>query len=211
MAMTDHSASHGFGNHVTPDELRRTIEEVRDLNGRWDDFTLLAGSEVNINPDGSLDYDDDLLADLDWVIASMHTSFRMKEGEMTKRMIGAMEHPLVDAIGHPTGRLINRREPYGLDIEKVVEAAIRTGTFLEINANPDRRDLDENNARYAAEAGATLVINSDGHGVETLANIRYGIATARRGWVTAEHVANTRDWAKLDAMRKRGARAGKKR
>ena len=154
LAITDHSASHGFGNHVTPDELRATIEEVRELNERWDDFTLLAGSEVNINTDGTLDYEDDLLAELDWIVASMHTSFRMKEGEMTKRMVTAMEHPLVDVIGHPTGRLINRREPYGLDIEKVVEAAIRTGTFLEINANPNRRDLDENNARYAVEAGA---------------------------------------------------------
>jgi DNA polymerase (family 10) len=207
MAITDHSASHGFGNHVTPDELRATIEEVRELNERWDDFTLLAGSEVNINTDGSLDYEDDLLGELDWVVASMHTSFRMKEGEMTKRMIAAMEHPLVDVIGHPTGRLINRREPYGLDIEKVVEAAIRTGTFLEINANPNRRDLNETNARFAAEAGAMLVIDSDGHGVDTLSNIAYGVATARRGWVTAERVANTREWPELHALRKRGAKA----
>lgn len=205
LAITDHSASHGFGNHVTPDELRATIEEVRRLNERWDDFTLLAGSEVNIDTDGSLDYEDDLLAELDWVIASMHTSFRMNEDDMTRRMITAMEHPLVDAIGHPTGRLINRREPYGLDIEKIVEAAIRTGTFLEINANPDRRDLNETNARYAAEAGAMLLIDSDGHGVETLSNIAYGVATARRGWVTAERVANTREWPDLHALRKRGA------
>ena len=113
---------------------------------------MLAGSEVNIHTDGSLDYEDDLLEQLDWVMASMHTSFRISEREMTERMIAAMEHPLVDAIGHPTGRLIDRREPYALDIEKVVEAAIRTGTFLEINANPDRRDLNEWNARLAAEA-----------------------------------------------------------
>jgi DNA polymerase (family 10) len=207
LAITDHSASHGFGNHVTPDELRQTIETVRELNARWDDFTLLAGTEVNINTDGSLDYEDDLLAELDWIVASMHTSFRIPEKEMTARMITAMEHPLVDAIGHPTGRLINRREPYGLDLERVVEAAIRTGTFLEINANPDRRDLDENNARYAAEAGAMLVIDSDAHGVETLANIRFGIATARRAWITPERVANTREWPELDSLRKRGAGA----
>ena len=141
---------------------------------------MLAGSEVNVHPDGSLDYDDDLLEQLDWVVASMHTSFRMREKELTERMIAAMEHPLVDAIGHPTGRLIDRREPYALDIERVVEAAIRTGTFLEINANPDRRDLNELNARLAAEAGAMLVIDSDAHGVDTLGNIRYGVATARR-------------------------------
>jgi DNA polymerase (family 10) len=134
----------------------------------------------------------------------------MKKKEITDRMIRAMEHPLVDAIGHPTGRLIERREAYDLDIERVVEAAIRTGTFLEINANPDRRDLNESNARLAAEAGAMLVIDSDAHGVETLANIRYGVATARRGWVRAEQVANTRSWAELDALRKRGSRAKKK-
>ena len=148
-----------------------------------------------------------MLEQLDWVVASLHSSFRMKKKEITDRMIRAMEHPLVDAIGHPTGRLIERREAYDLDIERVVEAAIRTGTFLEINANPDRRDLNESNARLAAEAGAMLVIDSDAHGVETLANIRYGVATARRGWVRAEQVANTRPWAELDALRKRGRRS----
>src|SRR5256885_3063392 len=116
---------------------------------------------------------------------------------MTERMIHAMDHPLGAAIGHPPGRKIELREPYALDIEKVVEAAVRTGTFLEINANPDRRDLNEQNARHAAEAGAMLVIDSDSHGVETLANIRYGVATARRGWGTAPQVANTRPWQEL--------------
>src|SRR5688500_11858799 len=155
IAITDHSASHGFGNDVQPDQLRVQIEHIRGLD--IEGVTVLAGSEGNIHTDGSLDYEDDLLADLDWVMASMHTSFRISEKEMTARMITAMEHPLVDAIGHPTGRLIDRREPYGLDIEKVVDAAIRTGTFLEINANPDRRDLNEWKARLAAGRGATLV------------------------------------------------------
>ncbi|HXD60256.1 MAG TPA: hypothetical protein VN606_20175, partial [Thermoleophilaceae bacterium] len=164
------------------------------------------GSEVNVLPDGSLDYADDVLEQLDWVIASLHTSFRMKEKEMTARMIHAMEHPLVDAIGHPTGRKIELRDPYELNVERVVEAAVRTGTFLEINANPDRRDLNETNARMAAQAGAMLLVDSDSHGIETLANIRYGIATARRGWVTAAQVANTRSWADLDQLRKRGSR-----
>src|SRR5439155_3025588 len=120
--------------------------------------------------DGSLDYDDDLLAELDWIVASLHSSFRMGEREMTERMIRAMEHPLVDAIGHPTGRLIERRAPYKLDVEAVAEAAARTGTFLEINGNPARRDLSELNARTAVQAGARIVIDSDGHGVETLSN-----------------------------------------
>jgi DNA polymerase (family 10) len=204
IAITDHSASHGFGNDVQPDELRAQIEHIRGLE--LEGVTVLAGSEVNIHTDGSLDYEDDLLEELDWVMASMHTSFRISEKEMTERMITAMEHPLVDAIGHPTGRLIDRREPYGLDIEKVVDAAIRTGTFLEINANPDRRDLNEWNARLAAERGAMLVIDSDAHGTNTLSNMRYGVATARRAWVGPDRVANTREWPELDRLRKRSRR-----
>jgi DNA polymerase (family 10) len=201
IAITDHSASHGFGNDVQPDQLREQVERIRGLE--IEGIRVLAGSEVNILGDGSLDYEDDLLEELDWVVASMHTSFRMSEKEMTARMVAAMEHPLVDAIGHPTGRLIDRREPYALDLERVVEAAVRTGTFLEINANPDRRDLNEHNARLAAESGVMLVIDSDAHGVNTLANVRYGVATARRAWIGPDRVANTRDWPELDRLRKR--------
>jgi DNA polymerase (family 10) len=210
LAITDHSATHGFGNDVQADELLRQVERIRQIDSKLDGITLLAGSEVNVLPDGTLDYEDNVLEQLDWIVASLHTSFRMKEKEMTARMIHAMEHPLVDAIGHPTGRKIDLREAYALDIEKVVEAAVRTGTFLEINSAPDRRDLNEQNARHAAEAGAMLVIDSDSHGVETLANIRYGVATARRGWVTAAQVANTRPWKELDRMRKRGAKRGRR-
>jgi DNA polymerase (family X) len=118
-------------------------------------------------------------------------------------MVSAMNHPLVDAIGHPTGRLIERREPYALDLDRVIAAAVETGTFLEINANPDRRDLNDVYARAAAEAGVTLLIDSDAHWPETLRNMRYGVATARRAWLTAESVGNTRRWAELDRMRKR--------
>ena len=114
---------------------------------------VLAGSEVNINTDGSLDYADEVLEELDWVVASVHTSFRMGEEKMTKRMMAAMDHPLVDVIGHPTGRKILRREPYAVDIERIVEHAAETGTMLEINANPDRRDLNDLNARLAARGG----------------------------------------------------------
>src|SRR3954465_14125125 len=204
MAITDHSATHGFGNDVQPDQLRRQIELVHEADARVDGIRILAGTEVNVLPDGSLDYEDDLLAQLDWIVGSLHSSFRLGEKEQTERMIAAIEHPLVDAIGHPTGRLIGRREPYALDIERVVEAAIRTGTFLEINANPNRRDLNEHNARVRAEAGAMLVIDADAHGTDTLSNTRYGVATARRAWLTAATVANTRPWPELDKLRKRG-------
>jgi DNA polymerase (family 10) len=203
IAITDHSATHGFGNDVQPDELRRQIERIRELDAQTDGIRILAGSEVNVLPDGSLDYEDDLLAELDWVVASLHSSFRIGEREQTERMIRAIEQPLVDAIGHPTGRLIERRQPYPIDVEAVARAAARTGTFLEINGNPDRRDLNEVNVRMAVEAGATILINSDAHGTETLANARYGVATARRAWLTAADVANTRPWDELDALRSR--------
>jgi DNA polymerase (family 10) len=202
LAITDHSASHGFGNDVSPGELRRQIELVREANQSIEGIELLAGSEVNILPDGSLDYDDELLGQLDWIIASMHTSFRMSEQAMTERMITAIEHPLVDAIGHPTGRLIQRREPYAIDLYAVYAAAARTGTMLEINGNPDRRDLSDVQARAAARAGVMIVIDSDAHRITTLANIRWGVATARRAWLTREQVANTRSRREFTKLRK---------
>ena len=206
LAITDHSASHGFGNDVSPEQLRRQIELVHEANERVEGIELLAGSEVNILPDGALDYDDELLGRLDWVIASAHTSFGMAEQAMTERMIAAMEHPLVDAIGHPTGRLIERRAPYAIDLDAVFAAAARTGTMLEINANPDRRDLSDVNARAAARAGVTLLIDSDAHRTRTLANMRWGVDTARRAWLTREQVANTRGWAELQRLRKKSRR-----
>jgi DNA polymerase (family 10) len=194
MAITDHSASHGFGDHVTAERLWQRIEEVAAWNKGKRGFRLLAGSEVNIGLDGSLDYPEDLLAALDWVVASVHTSFSVGEAEMTERVLTAVENPHVDCIGHLTGRLIGRREPYGIDVEAVAEAAARTGTMIEINGNPNRRDLSEHHARLARDAGVTIVLNTDAHGVETLDNMAYAVATARRAWLTAADVANTRGW-----------------
>jgi len=203
LAVTDHSASHGFGNHVTPERLEERIEEIRKLNSGVRGFRVLAGSEVNVMPDGSLDYEDDLLAELDWVIASVHTSFKISKRKMTERIVTAIEHPLVDCIGHLTGRLINRREPYDVDVEKVAEAAARTGTMLEINGNPNRRDLSERHARLAAEAGVMICLNTDAHGTDTLSNMVYSVATARRAWLTADQIANTRPWREFSRLRKR--------
>ncbi|HTE61361.1 MAG TPA: DNA polymerase/3'-5' exonuclease PolX, partial [Solirubrobacteraceae bacterium] len=207
LAITDHSASHGFGNHVDPDTLRAQIERVRALNAELDGFELLIGTETNVMTDGSLDYDDELLAQLDWVVASVHTSFGMGEQAMTDRMIAAIEHPLVDAIGHPTGRKIELRAPYAIDMERVIEAAARTHTMLEINAAPDRRDLNEIHARAAAEAGVLILVDSDAHSVRNLDLMRFGIATARRAWLTPAQVANTRSWAELQKLRKRSRAA----
>jgi DNA polymerase (family X) len=202
LAITDHSASHGFGDEVSPEQLRRQIELVHAANAQLEGIELLAGSEVNVLPDGSLDYEDELLGELDWVIASVHTSFGMGEQAMTERMIAAIEHPLVDAIGHPTGRLIGRREPYAIDLDAVFAAAAAAGTMLEINANPDRRDLSEIHARGAARAGVRILIDSDAHRTDTLKNMRWGIATARRAWLTAADVANTKPWPELRQLRK---------
>jgi DNA polymerase (family 10) len=122
---------------------------------------------------------------------------------MTERMMAAMDHPLVDVIGHPTGRLILRRDPYAVDVERLVEHAAHTGTMLEINGNPDRRDLSDIHARLAAQAGVPIVVDSDAHSTRTLGVIRYGVATARRAWLTKDDVANTRTWKQLEKMRKR--------
>ena len=205
LAVTDHSASHGFGNHVTADALLERVEEIQELNETYKGkrFRVLAGSEVNVLLDGGLDYDDDVLERLDWVVASVHTSFRISGKEMTKRVIAAAENPLVDCIGHLTGRLINRREPYDIDVEAVAEAAARTATMIEINGNPNRRDLNEHHARLAAEAGVMICANTDAHGVDTLVNMQYGIATARRAWLTADQIANTRSFTAFQKLRKK--------
>jgi DNA polymerase (family X) len=207
LAVTDHSATHGFGNHVTPDQLRAQIEDVRELNAKLDGFELLVGTETNILPDGTPDYDDDLLAQLDWVVGSVHTSFGMSSGEMTARIVAACEHPWIDVIGHLTGRKIESRAPYAVDTDAVFAAAARTGTMLEINSAPDRRDLNDIHARAASRAGVRILINSDAHGTSTLGITRWGVATARRAWLTKDDVANTLPWKQFAKLRKRAASA----
>ncbi len=206
LAITDHSASMGFGAEVTDDQLRRQMDLVRstEIPG----LELLIGSEVNILPDGSLDYPDELLAELDWVVASVHTSFRMPQAEMTRRIVRAMEHPYVDCVGHLSGRKIERRAPYEFDFDAVLDAAVRTGTMFEINASPDRRDLNEVHARAAAAAGVPIVINCDAHRVGGFEVARYGVATARRAWLGPAQIANAGSWAQLQARAKHGRAAG---
>jgi DNA polymerase (family X) len=205
LAITDHSASFGFGDDLSPDRLREHVERIRST--QVDGIELLAGSEVNILPDGSLDYEDDVLELLDWVVASVHSSFRMASDAMTDRIVRALEHPLVDMLGHPSGRKIEQRTGYDFDADAVIAAAQRTGTMLEINANPDRRDLKDVTARAAAAAGVPIVINCDAHRVGGFEVARYGIATARRAWLGPADVANTRAWAEVDALRKRSRSA----
>jgi DNA polymerase (family 10) len=204
LAVTDHSASHGFGNHVTAEMLEARIEEIAALNDRLEGKLLvLAGTESNIHPDGSLDYPDELLERLDWVIGSVHTSFAMDEAAMTERMIKAIEHPSLDALGHPTGRKIEMRPPYAIDMGAVIDAAAKNGTMIEINAAPDRRDMNEVYARAAAAAGVMVLVDSDAHSARNFDLLKYGIATARRAWLTPDQVANTRSWKDFAPLRKR--------
>jgi DNA polymerase (family 10) len=196
LAITDHSATHGFGDNVTADRLLERIEEIAAFNDSGHHIRLLAGSEVNIHPDGSLDYEDDVLARLDWVIASIHTGFSKDADEMTARMLAAIEHPAVDCIGHATGRLLARRDPYPLHVEKVFEAAAANGTAFEINGSPKRRDLSDIHTRMAAEAGVKIVLNTDAHATSSLEFMSYAVATARRAWLEPKDILNTGPWWK---------------
>lgn len=182
--------------------LERQTEEIAGLNERLSGIRILAGIEVDIRGDGSLDFDDETLAGRDWVMASIHSGFDQPRDRLTERLVAAMENPHVDCIGHPTGRKINRRPPYDLDFERVLEKAVETGTFLEINAQPDRLDLADTHARAAAEAGVRIVVSTDAHRIHELDNLELGVAQARRGWVTAEQVVNTRSWAQVRKLMK---------
>jgi DNA polymerase (family 10) len=188
--ITDHSQSLKFARGVTVEDLRAHAASVRALSDAVG-IRVLMGAEVDILGDGSLDYPDDVLAELDLVVGSVHSRFNMAAGEMTQRVVRALEHHRLDLLGHPTGRLIGSRPPYDLDIEAVIEAARRTGTALEINAAPDRLDLPDVYVRLARERGALLMINTDAHQTAHLDFMRYGVGVARRGWLEAARVVNT--------------------
>ena len=193
-AITDHS------HYLREDRLGAQAKEIDKLAKQVEPLKLLKGIEVNIKADGTLDVPDELLAERDWVVASIHTAFQR---EPTERVIAAMENPHVDVIGHLTGRKLSRREPMEMDIERVVEKALETGTFLEINSQPDRLDLSDVNARLAGEAGVKIVVSSDAHQLKALDYVDFGIAQARRAWLTADQIANTRTWAQLRKLMKK--------
>ena len=182
--------------------LERQGEEIARLNESLDGLQVLRGVEVDIRRDGSLDLDDETLAGLDWVMASVHSGFDEPSAELTRRLLAALDNPHVDCIGHPTGRKLNRRAPYDLDFEAVLARARETGTFLEINSQPDRLDLTDTHARAAADAGVGIVISTDAHRVHELAYLELGVFQARRAWITAEQVVNTRSWPEVRARLK---------
>ena len=191
MAVTDHSQSLVIARGLKPDKLMAQVNEVRRLDEQHPEIKVLTGTECDILRDGSLDYPDELLAELDWVIASIHTGFQQDEETITQRTIKAIHNPHVKAIGHPTGRLIQQRSPYPIDLEKVYQAAAEQNVLLEINANPHRLDLRDVDARRAKEAGAKLCIGTDAHNMPELDYMLLGVAVSRRAWLEPVDLANT--------------------
>jgi DNA polymerase (family X) len=200
LAISDHA------RRLRNGRLERQTEEIGALNNRFRGIQVLAGIEVDIRADGSLDMPDDVLRERDWVMASVHSGFDRPREELTRRITSAMENPHVHCIGHPTGRKLNRRDAYDVDFEALLEKAVETGTFLEINSQPDRLDLIDTHARAAAEAGVRIVISTDAHRLHELENLRLGVAQARRGWLTREQVVNARPWRDVKKLMKKRPR-----
>lgn len=190
MAITDHSKYLRVANGLTVEQLKRQREEIKRLNDKYDDFTILSGVEMDILPDGTLDYDDDLLEEMDLVIASIHSSFSQPRETIMNRLRTALESFHVDIIAHPTGRILGRREGYDVDVEMLIQLAKETNTALELNANPNRLDLSSHYIQLAQEAGVKIVINTDAHHMAQLEYMGIGVSAARKGWVRKESVLN---------------------
>jgi len=200
ICITDHSKSSAIANGLSARQLAGQIKQIRKLNEKIKGITIMAGSEVDILADGSLDFDDKLLAELDFVIASIHSGLASPRQKVTTRTLKAMDNPYVNCIAHPTGRLIGQREAMDLDIVAVIEHAVQTHTALEVNANPMRLDLKDTHCKMAVEAGVKLVIGTDAHSTEQLGLIDFGVATAGRGWVKKTDVLNTYTPAKIKSF-----------
>jgi DNA polymerase (family X) len=202
LAICDHTRSVGVVPGLDADDLRRQAEEIAAVNERVAPFRVLRGTECDILPDGSLDLPDDVLAELDWVMASVHAGQRGSREELTRRVVEAMRNPYVCALSHPTGRLIERRPPNALDLDRVFELALETGVAVEVNGLPDRLDLSAEHVRTAVDAGVPILLSSDSHSTVGLARLELAVLTARRGWASAADVVNTRGLAALLAPRR---------
>ena len=196
-AITDHSVSSTVANGLDQKRLLAQVAQVRELAAKVEGITVLAGSEVDIRRHGELDFPDEILAELDIVVASVHSLFTLTEAEMTKRIVRAIENPFVNIIGHPTGRMLGRRPMYALNMEEIIAAAAENQTVLEINGSPSRLDLAPQFVRMAKSAGVLLAVNTDAHGIGQLAHRKSGLTVARRGWLTKDEVINTYNLEKL--------------
>ncbi|MEH6906715.1 DNA polymerase/3'-5' exonuclease PolX [Neobacillus drentensis] len=193
MAITDHSQYLKVANGLTRERLLKQREEINKLNAKYDDFLILAGVEMDILPDGTLDYDDEFLADMDFVIASIHSAFSQPKEKIMERLTTALTNAHVDLIAHPTGRKIGRREGYDVDIDLLIQLAKETNTALELNANPNRLDLASEYLRRAQDAGVKILINTDAHKMDTLKHMEIGISAAKKGWIKKSSVINALD------------------
>ena len=204
IAITDHSKALAMANGLDEKRLLDQIKEVREISQRFENFTILSGCEVDILQDGQMDIDDEVLAQLDVVIASVHSYMNMEAAEMTDRLLRVTENPHVKIFGHPTGRLLLRRDPYPYDFERVVTAAAEQGIRMEINASPERLDLGAAQLRMAKSKGVKFVISTDAHHVRHLENMKYGVLMARRGWLEPGDVLNTLDIGQFQQALARG-------
>jgi DNA polymerase (family X) len=192
LGVTDHSQAAAYAGGLRPDDLARQADEIDEVNSRLQGFRVLKGIEADILQDGRVDYDENVLERLDFVIASVHSRFNMGEREMTARMLAAMDNPHLTIIGHPTGRLLLSRDPYPIDLDAVMEKAAATGVALEINADPHRLDLDWRVLRQARDQGVAISIGADAHSVAGIGNVEYGVGMARKGWLGPADVLNAR-------------------
>jgi DNA polymerase (family X) len=198
IAITDHSKSLRVANGLDEDRLRSQREEIEKLKEKYTDIHIFAGVEMDILPDGTLDFSDDFLREMDYVIGAIHSSFSQTEEQIMKRLYTALENPYVSLIAHPTGRIIGRRPGYKVNLEKLIERAKETDTALEINANPNRFDISAEWAKLAQEAGVKIAVNTDAHSYQMLEHMKYGIGVAKKGWIRKETVLNT--WTKEKLM-----------
>ena len=197
VGIADHSASLKVAHGLSEEDLLKKIQEIRKLQERFD-VRIFAGTECDIKPDGSLDYSDKILKELDFAYAAIHTKFKMDRKEMTERIIKAMENEYINILAHPTARMIGKREPIDIDLEKIFEVARETNTFMEINAFPDRLDLNDVHAKMAKEMGVKMAIGTDSHALDHMRFLRFGTAMARRGWLEKKDILNTYDLREIE-------------
>ncbi|PLT30223.1 DNA polymerase/3'-5' exonuclease PolX [Peribacillus deserti] len=203
MAITDHSQYLKVANGLTPERLREQKEIIRRLNDKYDDILILSGIEMDILPDGTLDYDDELLKEMDIVIASIHSIFSQPKEKIMERLKTALMNPHVDLIAHPTGRVIGRRKGYAVDMDMLIQLAKETNTALELNANPNRLDLAAEHLKKAQEAGVTIAVNTDAHNISMLDDMEIGVSAAMKGWLKKDTILNTKTPDELLAFLKR--------
>jgi len=204
LVFCDHSQSLRVANGLSPERLKEKLVAVRGADEKYGEIRLLCGSEVDILKDGALDYEDDLLAELDFVVGSVHTSFGVGEEAMTERIVRAMNNPHVRVIGHPTGRILERRDPYEVDVSRLIREAADTNTVLELNSYPDRLDLAVPYVREAMDAGVRISIDTDAHDESALSLVKYGVSQARRAWVEKDRVINCMPWEDFERYLKGG-------